>query len=497
MAQKRAVVIGGGIAGMCAARALSDFYDRVIVIERDKYPEGIGERRGVPQSRMFHTLIERGRREIEALFPGFHKLLEERGAPRVGFGFNAALMSPRGWSQNFPFPIVRGVYTSRVLLESTIRDLFREVPNVDVREETEVVRLIASSGGEGLTCSGVEVRPRAGGEGERLKADLVVDASGGRSKSKEWLEELGLEPPEEESLDPLLTYAGQWMKLREGVKWPPLWWWTHGVFIQRVPPDDVRGAHLMRQENGLWLLTLVAGSGQDPPMDPEGIAAFIAKLRSPLISQMLPMFEPTSKMVGYRLSSNRWRHYERWNATLNSFIALGDATCVFNPNQGQGMSSAATSAGILRACLAKTTSPHMLPKLFFQEQGRFQANPWRLAVSNDLRFAVVQGRRTLGVKVFNWYRDQLARCSDRYVLQRLSEVDLLLAPVESILTPWVAARGLFSRTFPGWDARRRKAERFAPLPPEIATMRRDLKQRTLDLMSWVGRAAWYRLGLGA
>jgi len=60
MDQKRAVVIGGGIAGMCAARVLADFYDRVIVIERDKYPEGAAERRGVPQGRMFHTLIERG-----------------------------------------------------------------------------------------------------------------------------------------------------------------------------------------------------------------------------------------------------------------------------------------------------------------------------------------------------------------------------------------------------------------------------------------------------
>jgi len=76
MSEKRALVIGGGIAGMCAARALPDFFDRVIVIERDKYPEGVIGRAGVPQSRMFHTLIERGRREVEALFPGFHRLMD-------------------------------------------------------------------------------------------------------------------------------------------------------------------------------------------------------------------------------------------------------------------------------------------------------------------------------------------------------------------------------------------------------------------------------------
>src|SRR5882762_4577925 len=100
---------------MCAARVRSDFYDRVIVIERDKYPDGIGERRGIPQGRMFHTLLERGRREIETLFPGFHRLLGERGAPPVAFGFNAALLTARGWTQSLPFPFVRSTFTSRSL----------------------------------------------------------------------------------------------------------------------------------------------------------------------------------------------------------------------------------------------------------------------------------------------------------------------------------------------------------------------------------------------
>ena len=33
-----AVVIGASIAGLCAARVLSDFYDRVTVFERDDLP---------------------------------------------------------------------------------------------------------------------------------------------------------------------------------------------------------------------------------------------------------------------------------------------------------------------------------------------------------------------------------------------------------------------------------------------------------------------------
>ena len=44
-----AIVIGGGIAGMSAAKVLAGFFDKVIVLERDRYPEGVEDRRGVPQ----------------------------------------------------------------------------------------------------------------------------------------------------------------------------------------------------------------------------------------------------------------------------------------------------------------------------------------------------------------------------------------------------------------------------------------------------------------
>jgi hypothetical protein len=183
------------------------------------------------------------------------------------------------------------------------------------------------------------------------------------------------------------------------------------------------------------------------------------------------------------LSKNRWRHYERWKEAFSGFIAIGDAACVFNPNQGQGMSVAATEAGILRKCLAQTTSPHLLPKLFFKEQARFQVNPWRLAVSNDLRFSSVQGKRAPAIRTFNWYREQLALSADRYVQQRLAEVDLLLRPVSSIFTPWIAGRAFLSRALAVWGAKGRKAERFGPLPPSLAVRRGSFGETLRSLFS--------------
>ena len=349
-----------------------------------------------------------------------------------------------------------------------MRDLFRKVPNVELLEETEVTRLLAAPRDNRMVCHGVEGGLRAGNGSRRIEADLTVDASGGNAKSNIWLQQLGLTSPEDEVLDPLLTYAGQWLRMRDGAKWPARWWWTHGVFIQRVPPDDIRGAHLMKQENDRWLLTLVAGSGHYPPTDPEGAAKFVSELRSPLIAQMLPLFEPTSKMTAYRLSKNRWRHYERWKENLTGYISMGDAACVFNPNQGQGMSVAATEAGILRKCLKETTAPDLLPRRFFATQARFQFNPWWLAVCNDLRFSSVQGERTPAIRFFNWYREQLALTPDRKVQQRLAEVDMLLKPVASMFDPMIAIRVLASPLRNARGGNKVAEARFGPMPPALA-----------------------------
>ena len=36
---KRAIVIGGSIAGMLSARVLADYFERVIILDRDSLPQ--------------------------------------------------------------------------------------------------------------------------------------------------------------------------------------------------------------------------------------------------------------------------------------------------------------------------------------------------------------------------------------------------------------------------------------------------------------------------
>lgn len=94
MNNNRAVVIGSGIGGMCAARVLSDRFERVTLIERDELPEGAAHRKGVPQSRHPHGLLDRGHRELSALFSGLDDSLRARGGLDMDAGLELATLSP-------------------------------------------------------------------------------------------------------------------------------------------------------------------------------------------------------------------------------------------------------------------------------------------------------------------------------------------------------------------------------------------------------------------
>ena len=461
---EHAIVIGGGIAGMCAAKVLAE-HCKVTLIERDTYPNEISDRRGVPQSKMFHTLLERGRRDMESIFPGLHKTLEQGHIPRATFGFNTALMSPFGWGRNFLTHIPRALFCTRGYLESTMRRLFLEDGRIDLIENATVTSLLSD---EPETCTGVSYKVQGNDETKQLSADLVIDASGASSRAGTWLKALNLEPPAEHELDPLLTYGGVILKMKPDVEFPKHWWWTHGAFIQRMPPHDNKGAHLIRQEGDLWLLTLVAGDGFDIPKTMDDVVEFLARMRSPLVHDMLPYFEPVGELTSYRLPKNKWKYYEEWSEKLDGFIAIGASTCVFNPNQGQGMSVAAGDAVILRNCLETTTSPKTLPTLFFKEQARFQRNAYKLACCNDLKFATVQGKRTLGTRLFNWYRDFITAAGsvDPWVAREAAGVDMLLDPVSKLYRPWFVLRTFFAGIFLGWRQNPTRAERAAPYPPK-------------------------------
>ncbi|MGW0416159.1 NAD(P)-binding protein, partial [Streptomyces collinus] len=60
-----AVVLGGSLAGLLAARALASTGARVTLVERDALPAGPEPRKGLPQARHVHQLWSGGARALE------------------------------------------------------------------------------------------------------------------------------------------------------------------------------------------------------------------------------------------------------------------------------------------------------------------------------------------------------------------------------------------------------------------------------------------------
>src|SRR5262249_4020073 len=153
-----AVVIGGSLAGMCAARVLSDFVDTVTIVERDAYPSAREFRPGIPQTRPVHNLLARGLCEFGSFFPRFQHRIVPCGAVPVESGWDVATLWPHGWSPRRHTGLWQ-LYASRPLIESTILEFCRRLHNVAFLERTEATALRVA-GETHRYCTGVEVLSR-------------------------------------------------------------------------------------------------------------------------------------------------------------------------------------------------------------------------------------------------------------------------------------------------------------------------------------------------
>ena len=154
---KIAVVLGGSAAGLCAAGALAPHFDQVLVLERDELPTDAEHRRGVPQSKHPHFLLNSGRRAIGALFPGFEQDLIAAGGLHLMPSMDAAYLDREGWSARKRSAMTM-IYSSRILIERVLRDKVRDLANVVIREGVTVTGLTTRPG----EITGVDFATAAG-----------------------------------------------------------------------------------------------------------------------------------------------------------------------------------------------------------------------------------------------------------------------------------------------------------------------------------------------
>ena len=446
--RSHALVIGGSMAGILAARVLADHFGRVTVVERDRFPEGPAPRKGVPQARHVHALLKRGRLALERLFPGIGEELIAAGAPTLDMVADIAWLNPAGWGVRFPSDLAFVAF-SRDLLDWHVRRRLAADHDGGVRflEGYDVTGLIPDTAGTGVAGARVSARNRPGGGGEEgLRADLVVDATGRGSRAPEWLEALGYGRPAETVVNAHLGDASRVYRRPPGFRAD----WKM-AFVQAAPPDVTRGGLLLPIEGDRWMLTLVGRDRDYPPTDEEGFMSFASSLRSPIIRDAIENAEPLSPIHGYRATANRRRHYEKLPRQPHNFLVTGDAACAFNPVYAQGMTAAALGAETLQACLReqrrRRSGGHLtgLSRGFQKRLAGINKAPWMLATGEDFRVRGVEGGKPNAINRFmHRYMDRVLELSTHDVGVRLAllEVFNLVKPPTAILSPPIAAKVL-------------------------------------------------------
>jgi 2-polyprenyl-6-methoxyphenol hydroxylase-like FAD-dependent oxidoreductase len=430
----QAVVLGGSMGGMLAARVLADRYERVIVVERDQLTADAPHRRGVPQAHHFHTVHLRGTEVLGSLFPGIVDELVAEGAHRTNLLREARVIL----SGHELCRVDTGdtVQLTRPLLERQVRDRLAGLPNVKIVDNC--VASDPQTTGDRVT--GVRVVHRGGRAGSQLlEADLVVDAMGRAGRAATWLPTLGYAAPPVERIKADLAYASRLLRIPDAVA--P----SDRMVLVGPVPGRPRGFVLGAQEGGRWMLTIVGMAGDHPPKDDAALLEFFASAAPPDVLEAIRAAEPVGDLHTHRYPASVWRHYERLRRFPMGLLAFGDSICGFNPIYGQGMTVAALQADALRQCLS--AGHHDLARRFFRAAARVVRPVWQLNAGGDLALPEVEGHRSLAVRVVNRHVARLQRVAeyDPVVSAAFMRVAGLQARPSALMTPRILARTLSPR----------------------------------------------------
>ncbi len=303
---KGAVVIGAGMGGLAAAKAIAPYFERVIVLDRDALPDGPAPRVGTPQARHVHALLASGDKALEELFPGIRSDFVKAGAVIIRVGRDLVWERP-GYD---PFPRRDLGYDiislSRPTLERVCRRRLLESPNVEIRSRARFAELVPSADHGAIAAVRYEDEKKAQHE---LAADLVVDASGGAGPTLSFLDSINSPKPEQTEIGVDVGYASAVFEpSNDSRDWL-------GLIHFGMPPGEGRGALILPIENGAWLVSLGRRPSGEMPRDIESFVAFTRTLRTPTAWEALRTAKPVSDVARFGFRASVRRHFHelvRW-----------------------------------------------------------------------------------------------------------------------------------------------------------------------------------------
>ena len=401
---QQAVVIGAGMAGLAAARAVADFVEEVVILERDRTPPSERPRPGVPQGRQPHLLMGGGLAALADLFPGFEDDLHRAGALPFDAGYDARCELPDiGSLPKREFGIM-GVATTRPILEQALARRVAALDNVAFRRNTRALEILTTPGGAKAVGVCVE---NEGGEVDTVEADLVLDASGRAFPTMTCIAQKALQPPRETRIGIDLGYSTATFMIPPSAELD----FTALVTQPRAPASS-RTGYMTRIGGDRWQVLLVGRGDEQPPASLPEFLAQAELLTTSTIASALRMGRPVGEIAQFRFPESVWRHFGVSGRLPAGLVPIGDSICRFNPVYGQGMSVAALEARLLHELLrnhvwTSVTLDEIVSEFFARAEALIEP-AWRLAALPDLGYPDARGERPADLE------EQLRRKADLF-----------------------------------------------------------------------------------
>jgi flavin-dependent dehydrogenase len=365
-----AIVIGASIAGLCAARVLADFYDRVTVFERDDLPDGPANRAAVPQGKHVHLLMARGAQEFDTHFPGLLDDMVAAGVPIlenrpdcIHFGAAGHVLGTHHRLEDEFTAYV----PSRPQLEWQIRRRVTAIPNVEI-VRASVSEPTYDNARQGVTGIALD-------SGDDVEADLVVDAAGRGTRLPVWLAQWGFERPREDTVDVGIGYATHQLRIPDGLI-------AEKVVVAGASREQPLGLGMLCYEDGTWGLTTFGVAKREPPHDFAGMCALADEILPAHVAAAIRQGEPIGDVAFHKYPTSRWRRYDKLDRMPAGILPFGDAVASFNPTFGQGMTMTSLQAGHLRRALE--TPNGELAREFHRATAKTTYPVWTMNAIGDL-----------------------------------------------------------------------------------------------------------------
>ncbi|WP_226663478.1 NAD(P)-binding protein [Microbulbifer aggregans] len=417
-----AVIVGAGMAGLASAAALSPYFKKVTVLDKDQrdrnddvFPAGV--RKAVPQGAHIHILLRAGLDRLESILPGISSALESRGAVRVSFGSDQQIYEYGGWMPNRDLGI-HFLSQSRPLLENVVFDYVSKIDNVQISHRSPVERLNFATDPKGGAPS-VTLR-----DGSKIASDIVIDAAGNGAPFLSEVSKVlsGEVPVEKSSID--LFYAT--LHFKKKAEWQGC---QENILVNPEPGVSHIGGSLISIEGESWCVSLHGTNGIKPPKTIEEWMDMAKNLADQRIWQRICGADTLGSLKVFKKAHSVFRRFDQVSGIPIGYFPVGDTITSFNPIYGQGMTVALGHVLALRDAFAKKSSDLGFVFKDYLENAIDSSRPaWERAASFDKNNKLISAQegRMETLRKLTRARHSKAESDSGFHLQLAKQVHMLL-----------------------------------------------------------------------